>query len=252
MPDAGGPWRDKPVEEEVKSTVPRGRVWVWLGFLVAVAALVGLLARLFPGQLTSGDDWAWFAWGIGLVVLVSVNILGRGPIRWGEKARHAAIWAAIVGVLVLGVTYQDELLGVGQRIRSEFSSSYPVATDAQELVVSQDPDGGFYLMGQVNGQAVRFLVDTGASETVLSPTDARRVGIDAAGLVFDHPSETANGVGYAAPFVADSLAVGSIKFANMPMLVNQAPMSSSLLGMTFLKRLDSFRVSGRKLYLKPR
>ena len=252
MPDVGGPWREKPVEEEVKSTVPRGRVWVWLGFLVAVAALVGLLARLFPGQLTSGDDWAWFAWGIGLVVLVSVNILGRGPIRWGEKARHAAIWAAIVGVLVLGVTYQDELLGVGQRIRSEFSSSYPVATDAQELVVSQDPDGGFYLMGQVNGQAVRFLVDTGASETVLSPTDARRVGIDAAGLVFDHPSETANGVGYAAPFVADSLAVGSIKFANMPMLVNQAPMSSSLLGMTFLKRLDSFRVSGRKLYLKPR
>jgi predicted aspartyl protease len=38
----------------------------------------------------------------------------------------------------------------------------------------------------------------------------------------------------------------------MPMVVNQAPMSSSLLGMTFLKRLESFRVSGRKLYLKPR
>ena len=225
---------------------------VWLGFLVAVAALVGLLSKLFPGQLTSAEDWAWFAWGIGLVVLVSVNILGRGPIRWGEKARHAAIWAAIVGVLVLGVTYRDELLGVGQRIRGEFSSSYPVATGAQELVVSQDPDGGFYLMGQVNGQVVRFLVDTGASETVLSPADARRIGVETAGLSFDHPSETANGVGYAAPFTADSLAVGTIRFENMPMLVNQAPMSSSLLGMTFLKRLESFRVSGRKLYLKPR
>ncbi|MGH6964972.1 MAG: retropepsin-like aspartic protease family protein [Phenylobacterium sp.] len=250
MPDAGGPWRDKPAEE-VKSTIPRGRVWVWLGFLVAAAALVALLSKLFPGQLTSGGDWAAFAWGIGVVVLVSVNILGRGPIRWGEKARHAAIWAAIVGVLVLGVTYRDELLGVGQRIRGEFSSSYPVATGAHELVVSQDPDGGFYLMGRVNGQAVRFLVDTGASETVLSPADAERIGVDAAGLAFDHPSETANGVGYAAPFTADSLAVGTIRFENMPILVNQAPMSSSLLGMTFLKRLESFRVSGRKLYLKP-
>lgn len=250
MPDAGGPWRNKPAEE-IEPKVPRGRVLVWLGFLVAVAALVGLLSKLFPGQLTSGEDWAWFAWGIGLVVLVSVNILGRGPIRWGEKARHAAIWAAIVGVLVLGVTYRDELLGVGQRIRGEFSSSYPVATGAQELVVSQDPDGGFYLMGQVNGQVVRFLVDTGASETVLSPADARRIGVDTAGLAFDHPSETANGVGYAAPFTADSLAVGTIKFENVPMLVNQAPMSSSLLGMTFLKRLESFRVNGRKLYLKP-
>jgi aspartyl protease family protein len=107
-------------------------------------------------------------------------------------------------------------------------------------------------MGQVNGQAVRFLVDTGASETVLSPADAKRIGVDTAGLAFDHPSETANGVGYAAPLTADSLAVGTIRFENVPMLVNQAPMSSSLRGMSFLKRLESFKVSGRKLYLKPR
>jgi aspartyl protease family protein len=251
MPDAGGPWREPPAED-VKSPAPRARVLVWLGFLVAVAALVALLSKLFPGQLTAGGDRAAFAWGIGVLVLVSVNILGRGPVKWGEKARHAAIWAAIVGVLVLGVTYQDEILGVGQRIRSEFSPAYPVATAAQELVVSQDPDGGFYLMGRVNGQTVRFLVDTGASETVLSPADAKRIGVDTAGLVFDHPSETANGVGYAAPFTADSLAVGTIRFSNVQMAVNQAPMSSSLLGMTFLKRLESFRVSGRKLYLKPR
>jgi aspartyl protease family protein len=127
-----------------------------------------------------------------------------------------------------------------------------VETGDRELVVSQDPDGGFYLMGQVNGQAVRFLVDTGASEIVLSPADARRIGVDPASLVFDHPSETANGVGYAAPFVADSLAVGPIRLENVPVAINQAPMSSSLLGMSFLKRLESFRVSGRKLYLQPR
>ena len=225
---------------------------VWLGFLVAVAALLALLAKAFPGQLNSPDDWGWLVAGLGFVVLLSVNILGPGRINWGEKARHAAIWAGIIGVLVLGVTYRDELLGVGQRIRGEFSSSYPVATGARELVVSQDPDGGFYLMGQVNGQVVRFLVDTGASDIVLSAADAERVGIETSRLSFDHPSETANGVGYAAPSTVDSLAVGSIRFDGVPVLVNQAPMSSSLLGMSFLKRLESFRVSGRKLYLTPR
>jgi aspartyl protease family protein len=250
MPDAGGPWRREP-DQDAKSSVPRGRVLVWLGFLVAVAALVAVLSKLFPGQLTSGGDWAWLAWGIGLVVLVSVNLLGPGRINWGQKARHLSIWAGIVGVLVLGVAYQDELLGVGQRIRSEFSSSYPVANGAQELVVSRDQDGGFYLMGQVNGQVVRFLVDTGASETVLSPADAKRIGVDTSALRFDLPAETANGVGYGASFIADSLAVGTIRFTSVPMLVNQAPMSSSLLGMSFLKRLESFKVSGRKLYLKP-
>ena len=127
-----------------------------------------------------------------------------------------------------------------------------MATGARELVVSQDPDGGFYLMGQVNGQIVRFLVDTGASDIVLSAADAERVGIETSRLSFDHPSETANGVGYAAPSTVESLAVGSIRFDGVPVLVNQAPMSSSLLGMSFLKRLESFRVSGRKLYLTRR
>jgi aspartyl protease family protein len=106
-------------------------------------------------------------------------------------------------------------------------------------------------MGQVNGQIVRFLVDTGASETVLSPADAKRIGVETSALRFDQPADTANGVGYGASFIADSLAVGTIRFASVPMLINQAPMSSSLLGMSFLKRLESFKVSGRKLYLKP-
>lgn len=251
MPDAGGPWREKPAED-VEPKVPRGRVLVWLGFMAAIVALVALLVKLFPGQLGDPSDKAWLAYAIGFTALVSLSILGPGRVNWSQKARHIAIWAGIVAVLVLGVTYQDELRGVGQRIRGEFSSSYPVATGARELVVSQDPDGGFYLMGQVNGQVVRFLVDTGASDIVLSPADAQRIGIETSRLSFDHPSETANGVGYAAPSTVESLAVGSIRFDGVPVLVNQAPMSSSLLGMSFLKRLESFRVSGRKLYLTPR
>jgi aspartyl protease family protein len=220
--------------------------------LVGVAALVGLLFKLFPGAVSSGQDWAWLAQGLGLLVLVSASLLTAGRIRWGETARHLSIWAGIIGVLVLVVTYRDELAGVGLRIRSEFSSSYPVATGARELAVTQDEDGGFYLMGQVNGQPVRFLVDTGASETVLSPADARRVGIDVGSLQFDQAAETANGVGFGASFTADSLAVGSIRFSDFPLVVNQAPMRHSLLGMTFLRRLESFQVTGPKLYHKSR
>ncbi len=93
-------------------------------------------------------------------------------------------------------------------------------------------------------------MDTGASETVLSPADAARVGIDLAALTFDRASETANGVGYGAAFQADSLSVGAITFRDMPIMINQAPMSSSLLGMTFLRRLESFQVKGDRLLMK--
>jgi len=251
MSEGGGPW-ERAHAEDPRPKPPRGRLLVWLAFLVACIAAVSLLARAFPGVVTSTEDWSWVIRGVALVAVVSTGMLTVRRIQWAEKARHAAIWAGIVGVLVLGVTFRDEFASVGQRVRSEFSSSYPVETGARELVVTQDEDGGFFIMGKVNGQVVRFLVDTGASETVLSPADARRLGVDTAALSFDHAAETANGVGYAATFTADSLAVGSIRFTEVPLLINQSPMTSSLLGMTFLKRLESFQVRGRKLYLKAR
>jgi aspartyl protease family protein len=250
MSPPSGPWAQGPDDPEPRR--PRARLLIWLALLLATAAGVTLLFRIFPGGVSTGEDWAWLARGVALVALVSAGILAGGRINWGQKARHAAIWAGIIAVLALGAAYRDELMGVGQRLRSEFSPSYAVATGPRELVVTQDEDGGFYVMGQVNGQPVRFLVDTGASEIVLSPADARRLGVNLDTLTFDHAAETANGVGYAAPFTADSLAVGSIRFDNVPVAINQAPMRNSLLGMSFLKRLDSFQVSGRKLYLKAR
>jgi aspartyl protease family protein len=248
MPDQRGPWEREP--PEARRTIPRGRFVLWLGLVAAVGLGVWLLAKLVPGGVASGEDWAWIVRDVGLVAVVSTGILTAGRFRWAEKARHAAIWVGIVAVLLLGVAYRGELEGVAQRVRSEFAPAFPVATGAHELVVTQDDGGGFFVIGQVNGQPVRFLIDTGASDTVLSPADARRLGVDVAALHFDHVAETANGPGYGAPFTASTLAVGPIKFANVPMAINQSPMNNSLLGMTFLRRLDSFEVRGSKLFLK--
>ena len=249
MPDQRGPW-DREPPGQARRTIPRGRFALWLGLIAAVGLAVWLLAKLVPGSVTSGEDWAWIVRDVGLVAVVSTGILTAGRFRWAEKARHAAIWVGVVALLFLGVAYRGELEGVAQRVRSEFAPAYPVATGAHELVVTQDDGGGFFVMGQINGQPVRFLIDTGASDTVLSPADARRLGVDLAALHFDHVAETANGPGYSAPFTAASLAVGPIKFADVPMAINQSPMSNSLLGMTFLRRLDSFEVRGSKLVLK--
>ena len=192
------------------------------------------------------------AYGLAWACFLSLRLFSGGPIRWGEKARHAGIWLAIVAVIAVGFTYRSEAASVFQRVRGEFSGGYPVAAGPQELVVTADAGGGYTVMGKVNGEVVRFLVDTGASETVLSPADARRIGVDVDSLVFDRAAETANGVGYGARLVVDSVAVGSISVADMPVVVNQAPMSNSLLGMTFLRRLESFHVRDGRLYLKGR
>ena len=114
------------------------------------------------------------------------------------------------------------------------------------MTLGQDPEGAYHVIGQVNGQPVNFLVDTGASDIVLSPADARRLGIDVAALSFTRPYEDRERhPGQGAAFTADSLAIGQLRLSNVAMSINQAPMSTSLLGMSFFKRIDLVRVQGR-------
>ena len=250
MSEPRGPWhRDAPPPAPPRA--PR-RGWRLVALLAGVGVLLFLLSAAFPGRLHTADDWSWLAQGLGALVVVSAGVLSARQINWGQKARHAAIWVGIVGVLFVIAAYRDELEGVSQRLRSQLSGAYPVAAGERRLVVTQDDQGGFFVMGKVNGQPVRFLVDTGASDTVLSPDDAHRLGLDTGPLRYDRSAETANGIGHGALVTANSVAVGSIELRGLPVLINQAPMTSSLLGMTFLSRLESFQVRGRRLYLTGR
>jgi aspartyl protease family protein len=212
---------------------------------------VGLLAltQLFPGQLGAGHQWGYAAGSLATAAFVGSGLFGRG-ISVGKMLRYAAIWGAVIAVLLLGYSYKDELKAMGGRVSSVVVPSAPVTDAAGEMVVTRDENGGFFVMGQVNGQPVRFAVDTGASEIVLSPADAERLGVDLKTAQFGGQSETANGFVRSAPFTAQSLAIGTIQLQQVPMAINETRMSTSLLGMTFFKRLQSFRIEGDKLYLK--
>ncbi|MBW8815065.1 MAG: TIGR02281 family clan AA aspartic protease [Caulobacterales bacterium] len=229
----------------------RSRLWAWLLVLAAIGGLVLALVHAFPEAARTGADWANIAYAVGLLLLLSTRFLRRPAAPVGQSLRHAGIWAVVVAALALVVAYRDELAGVPQRLRLAFSSGDPVQTAEHELTIPQDPDaGGFVVVGAVNGQRVSFLVDTGSTDTVLTPQDARRLGIDVDHLSFEGQAETANGVGHGAPFTANSLQVGPIAIPGFRMSVNQAPMSRSLLGMSFLSRLESFEVRGGRLVLR--
>lgn len=246
-----GPWDqpDRPAPP-ISGPAPRRRLWLWLALLAAVAVLVFALARAFPEAVRTGDDKADIALRLGMVVLVSAAILRgmRGTI--GQYLKYAAAWAGIVAVLVLGYAYRAELAGVPERLKLAFNVGTPVQVGERTLVVPQGEDGAYVVDGLVNGQRVRFMVDTGATQTVLSPDDARRIGIPVDTLTYGYEAETANGVGYSAAYDASSLAVGPIKLEGFRVMVNKAPMSGSLLGMSFLQRLDAFEFRDRQLILK--
>ena len=217
---------------------------------VAVFFVVGAtwLATRFPVKLST-YDWAYSSYAFILLVGCLGSLLARG-VKLRQIALYATIWGAIIGALLVGYTLRDDVAAFGGRLVSEINPSAARAVGAHSVVLTRSDNGGYYVTGAVNGQAVRFLIDTGAGDITLSPDDAKRLGVDMSSLKFDQVFETANGAGRGADYTVSSLAVGPIALGQTRVSINQAPMSESLLGMAFLRRLDSFEFKGHQLILR--
>jgi aspartyl protease family protein len=159
----------------------------------------------------------------------------------GVGLQHAAIWGLIfVGaVIAYGFrdTLQTQLLGAPQTVEGG-------------VVLTRRGDGHFHARAEVNGRPVEFLVDTGATALVLSRQDARRVGIDDAGLIFSVPSRTANGVVRSAPVTLDSLRLGPFEDRAVAAMVNGGDLGVSLMGMSYLDRFARVTVEGDRMRLE--
>ncbi len=119
-----------------------------------------------------------------------------------------------------------------------------------EMIVPAGPNGHFMVDAVVDGVEIRFLVDTGATSVVLTADDAERLGYRLDGLDHSERYQTANGEILGAPVVLPELRIGDLEIADVRASVIRAPLSTSLLGMTFLSRLESFEVRNEGLILR--
>lgn len=228
---------------------PRGP-WLWLLLVAGIGGLVWVLLEAFPQRQLGRADWAQLVKLLAILVVCSSGILFLRRVPLAETLRNLAIWAAIGGLLLVGYTYREDFSSVGARLGGELLPSRAVETAEGVVEVRASNDGHFTITAEVDGRPVDFLVDTGASDIVLSPADARRLGYDPARLSFTRLYQTANGIGRGAAIRLDSFAVGPIVFYDLPASVNEAPMGQSLLGMTFLRQLDSYEVRRDRLILR--
>ncbi|HEY4077170.1 MAG TPA: TIGR02281 family clan AA aspartic protease [Rhizomicrobium sp.] len=223
---------------------------LWIGALAALGLLLWALPELFPTGKLPWEDTADLIRMVVILIAISSGLLFIRQVNLKETARNILMWTGIMGILVLGFSYQYTLQEAFTHLRSSLVPGYPIQTAEREMVISENASGSYMVYGKVNNVRVRFLIDTGASDIVLTPSDARRVGIDFDLLDFSHPYETANGTGKGAHTNVRELLVGNAQFQNVAVSINQAEMSASLLGMTFLKRFKSFSFSQGKLTLK--
>ncbi len=225
-------------------------MWVWMILALAFGVGIWLLMKYFPGGLDSEEGWMELTRLVAILALVSSGLLFTRRLNLGTAVRSLSIWLGLAAVLVLGYSYQDDFKAAGSRIAGELAPGYPQSNGNREVSLTKGSDGHFNVIGTANGRRVNFLIDTGATSIVLSPSDARSIGIDLSTLRYTTITLTANGRGRTAPYRLNELSVGPITFRDVNVSVNQAEMSGSILGMSFLDRLNSYEARGRRLILR--
>ena len=150
----------------------------------------------------------------------------------------------------MGYAYRFEFSTVRDRFLGELVPGQRQEGTGGEIWFRVGGGGHFRLEAFVNDLPVQFLVDTGASDVVLAPADAVRLGFDLSQLNYSRRYQTANGIAKCAPVELGRVQIGPIGVRNIRAAVNGAPLRMSLLGVSFLERLSGYSVENGTLTLR--
>ena len=117
--------------------------------------------------------------------------------------------------------------------------------------VAKGADGHFWADARVNGEPVRFLVDTGATAVALTPADAQRLGFKPTDLKYGYNVTTATGSSRAAAVTLASVSINGARLDDVKALVIADGLDVSLLGMSYLGRLTRFEATRDTLRFEP-
>ncbi|HEX4761502.1 MAG TPA: TIGR02281 family clan AA aspartic protease [Sphingomicrobium sp.] len=184
------------------------------------------------------------------ILMAVMLVLGSLITRREKPARLLVMslaWVAIFAGGFVLFTFRDDLGYVAERLRAE-ATGEPVTADG-EVRIPMAIDGHFWVEGRINGEKVKFLVDSGATMTTVGRDTAARVGLEVS-PVRNQMVRTGAGVVRVATARAASLEVGPIERSAMPVHVADHE-DLNVLGMNFLSSLERWGVEGRWLILVP-
>ena len=109
----------------------------------------------------------------------------------------------------------------------------PGADIGTRIVIRAIGGGHYGGTGSINGHAMKFMVDTGATYVSIGANDIGRLGIDFTDSQ-THRMSTANGVATMQTVILPSVKIGDVTVRNVPAVVTSQPMPFILLGNSFL------------------
>ncbi len=179
-----------------------------------------------------------------------------------NAAGLAASWVIGFGLCGLGFYFQKDLSALLSRSLeqqapavsrvSNVPPSRQNASSGGEVVeLRAGRNGHFRARARINGQPIDVMVDTGATSVALSFRDAERAGIFLKSSDFTNRVYTANGIARVAPVTLSQVEIGSVIVHNVRGVVTEpGRMRGTLLGMSFLSRLESTEIKKDRLILR--
>ena len=214
----------------------------WLALILIIIMLAGGLYALdqYNPTLFRSDE------GMRRLVYLVLLLIIIGPAlfmgRLSRNLRNMLVWAGMLVLLAVGYAFWHQGEVSSRAVTSELMPQRGAADTPSKASFVANRNGDFVVEALVQGEPVVFIVDTGASDVVLSPEDARRIGFKPDRLEYTQRYQTANGVIFGAPVKLDWMSVGGINLYDVRASVPDSDLRYSLLGMSFLNRLGGFEV----------
>jgi len=227
----------------------RRLLWILLTVLtVVLVALVAQNGGAIPGLSTT--DMPSLVLKVGAVVFVGALALAMFREQFSRAIESALIWVVVALLLAISYAYRYELHEVADRVMAEVVPSHGGEPDPGDLAGARRRRP-FRAEGAAQWRAHHMILDTGASSVLLTQEDAKAVGLPIEVLAYTVNIDTANGRTRAAAVTLDRVLVGGIEERSIAALIAQpGQLRTSLLGMTFLNRLESWEVRGERLVMR--
>ena len=202
-------------------------------------------ATLVLGALALLSPWAAHAQSVALTgVLGSKALLvinGGAPkaLAAQESSQGVQVVSVAQDSVVVRIEGKTQTVRLGEAPVSVGGGSGPA--NGSKVVLTADSRGHFNGSGQINGMAMQFMVDTGASAVAISKADADRMGLK----YQDAPRvglNTANGQATGWLVKLDRVRVGDVTVYGVEAVISPQPMPFVLLGNSFL---NSFQMTRR-------
>ena len=192
----------------------------------------------------SGESLASLGYLALLLVALGGAYLASHRQSVGKSLQMALVW----GMIFLGCM---AVYGLWGDISRDYGrNSLPITQQDGAIALPRAPDGHYYVTAEVNGAAIDFLVDTGASDIVLSRADAARIGFDLEKLAFLGSARTANGVVPIAYSGLKTIQLGPYLDQGISIAINGGEMEKSLLGMSYLGLFGRIEIAQDQLILR--